>query len=167
MQINYQYRCDVEYFRTVIDRQYQQGPWWLRLPVQFGVVGLLCAAPFAATAETSMAGRIVSFIVIFSLVFALGILATRQGLMMKFRRGPGFGTEVTVSLSDTGVEVYGHQSRSKLEWPTYPNAIRFSDGILLKRPRSIRWLPDSAIVAGSATEATNLVASKALLRYVR
>ncbi|RCS31319.1 hypothetical protein DEO45_01165 [Rhodanobacter denitrificans] len=167
MQVRYQYRCDVEYFRAVIDRQYRQGPWLFRLPVQFGVIGLACATAFAASADTSMASRAVLFVMILGLVAAVGVWATKQSLMMKFRRKPGFGAAVAVSISDAGVEVDGNQSWSKLEWSTYPAAVRFNDGILLKRPRSIRWLPDSAIVDGSAAEATELVASKTCLRHVR
>jgi hypothetical protein len=167
MQVRYQYRCDAEYFKAVIDRQYRQGPWLLRLPVQFGVIGLACATASVATADTSVGSRAVLFIVIFGLVTTAGVWATKRGLMMKFRRRPGFGAVAVVSISEAGVELGGNQSRSKLEWSTYPIAVRFSDGILLKRPRSIRWLPDSAIVDGNAEEATELVTSKTRLRHVR
>ncbi|MGH8158874.1 MAG: hypothetical protein ACREPQ_12195 [Rhodanobacter sp.] len=167
MQVRYQYRCDVEYFKALIDRQYRQGPWLLRLPIQFGIIGLVCASAFAWGTDTSIVARAVSFLVILGLVIAIGVWATKQGLMMKFRSRPGFGSEVAVSLSDTGVEVGNDNSHAKLEWSTYPNAVRFADGILLKRARSIRWLPDSAIVTGSAAEATNLVTSKTSFRHVQ
>lgn len=162
MLVKYQYRCDAEYFRAVIDRQYRQGPWLLRLPIQFGILGLVFASVFAATIRASMVGRAESFIVIFGLVFVIGAWGTRHSLMRKFRRKPDFGSEVEVSLSDAGVEVDSNSS-STLEWSTYPSAIRFVDGILLK---TIRWLPDAAITAGSAEKATSLTSSKTLLRYV-
>jgi hypothetical protein len=167
MQVRYQYRCDTEYFRAVIARQYRQGPWLLRLPVQFSALGLVGAAILTTSVTDSMVERVVLFAVIFSLVVTVGVWGTRQALMTKFRGKPDFGVEVAVSLSDAGVEVGGSRSWSKLEWSIYPNAVRFNDGILLKRPRSIRWLPDSAIVVGSAAEATALAASKTRLRYVR
>lgn len=167
MQIRYQYRCDVEYFRAVIDRQYRQGPPLLRLPVQFGIVGVACAFFFVTSVETFIVARVASFFVIAGMVAAIGVWATKQCLMLKFRSRPGFGSEVAVSLTNAGVEVDGNNSHTKLEWSTYPSAVRFVDGILLKRPRSIRWLPDTAITAGSSAEATELIASKTALRNVR
>jgi hypothetical protein len=163
VRIKYQYRCDDEYFRAVIDRQYQQGAWFLRLPVQFGAVGAACALFVVASNDASISVRLALFVVVTGLVTAFGLWATRAGLMMKFKSMPGFGSDVAVSLSDTGVEV----GAAKMDWSTYPDAIRFKDGILLKRRRSIRWLPDSAIIAGSSAEAINLVAAKTELRTIK
>jgi hypothetical protein len=166
MQITYQYRCDLEYFKTVIDRQYRQGHFLLRLPIQFGVVGAICASFVFAATDTSMIVRATLFIVIFCLVLVTGVMATRQGLLMKFKSRAGFGSDVAVTLSEEGVAVGIHTAEQRLVWSTYPSSIRFSDGILLKKPGSIRWLPDSAIQLGSSSEATSLVGSKTLLRYV-
>jgi hypothetical protein len=166
MQVGYQYRCNVEYFRAVIDRQYRQGPWLLRLPVQFSIVGAVLAACTVATVHTSIVAEAALFAVIFGLVVAIGVWATKQGLMKKFRSRPGFGSEVTIALSNAGVAFGSNDTQPALEWSAYPNAVRFSDGILLKRPGSIRWLPDSAITAGSAADATDLIASKTSLRYI-
>lgn len=166
MQVGYQYRGNVEYFEAVIDRQYQQGPWLLRLPVQFGIVGAVLAAGMATTVHTSMMAQGVVFVVTFGLVVTLGIWVTKQGLMMKFKRSPGFGSEVTLTLSEAGVAL-GNNPQPTLAWSTYPSAVRFPDGILLKRPGSIRWLPDSAIIGGTAAEATALIASKTLIRYIQ
>lgn len=167
MPVRYQYQCDAEYFRTVMDRQYRQGPWLLRPPVQFGVVGMACASFLVATTDISINAGAASFIVIVGLAVTIGVWATKEGLMMKFRNGPGFGSEVAVSLTDVGIEVDSGGSRTKLEWSTYPVTVRFADGILLKRARSVRWLPDSAITAGSAAEATDLIASKTSTRNIR
>jgi hypothetical protein len=166
MEVGYQYRGDTKYFEAVIDRQFQQGPWLLRLPVQFGIVGAVLAAYTVATTHTSLVAKTALFVVTFGLVVTIGIWATRRSLMMKFRRRPGFGSEATVTLSDAGVALGRNQVQPTLEWSTYPNTVRFPDGILLKRPGSIRWLPDSAIIAGTAAEATDLIAAKTSLRYI-
>jgi hypothetical protein len=165
MQVGYQYRGNVEYFKDVIDRQYRQAPWLLRLPVQFGIVGAVLAACVATTVHTSTVAQGAVFVLTFGLVATLGIWATKQGLMMKFKRRPGFGSEVTLTLSEAGVG-FGNNAQPTLDWSTYPSTVRFPDGILLKRPGSIRWLPDSAITAGTAAEATNLIASKTSIRYI-
>lgn len=166
MQISYQFQASAEYFRAVIDRQYRQGPWLLRLPVQFGIIGALAATCAALIAPTSLAGKAVLFFVIVGLVVIPSVWATKRGLMKKFRNRAGFGSEVTVTLSDAGIALGGDHSQATSAWSSYPTAIRFPDGILLKRPGSIRWLPDSAIMAGSAAEATELVAARTSLRRV-
>lgn len=166
MQITYQYRCDLEYFKTVIDRQYQQGPFLLRLPIQFGILGAICASFVFVATDASMIVKSTLFIAILCLVLVIGVIATKQGLLMKFKSRPGFGSDAAVTLSEEGVAVGIHTAEQRLAWSTYPSSIRFSDGILLKKPGSIRWLPDSAIQIGSSSEATSLVGSKTVLRYV-
>jgi hypothetical protein len=167
MQVAYRYRANVEYFRAVIDRQYQQGPWLLRLHVQFGIIGAVVATYMAATAHTSIVLKSALFVVAFGLMVGIGIWATKQGLMMKFRSRSGFGSEVTIMLSEAGFAFGSDNAQPTLEWSAYPTAVRFSDGILLKRRTgSIRWLPDSAIIAGNVAAATDLISSKTSLRYV-
>jgi hypothetical protein len=166
MQVGYQYRGNTKYFETVIDRQYQQGPWLLRLPVQFGIVGAALAAAMVATTNFTIVAQASLFVVTFGLVVTIGIWATKRGLMMKFKSRLGFESEVTVTLSDSGVTFGSNGAQPTLEWATYPSAVRFPDGILLRKPGSIRWLPDSAITAGTAAEATELIASKTSLRHI-
>ena len=166
MQVRYRFLANVDYFRAVINRHYRQGPWLLRLPVQFSIIGAV-AAYVVAKAQNSMAIRATLFIVIFGAVVALGVWATKQGIMMKFRSRPGFGSEVTITLSDGGFAFGSDSDKPTLEWSAYPSAVRFSDGILLKRRAgSIRWLPDSALIAGDAAAATDLVSSNTSLRHV-
>jgi uncharacterized membrane protein len=103
MKVGYQYRGNIEYFEAVIDRQYRQGPWLLRLPVQFGIVGAVLAAAMVATTNFTVVAQAILFVVTFGLVVTIGIWATKRGLMMKFKSRPGFESEVTVTLSDSGV----------------------------------------------------------------
>ncbi|MFC4526347.1 hypothetical protein ISN76_19020 [Dyella halodurans] len=164
MDVKYQYLCDTAYFKVVIDRQYRQGPWLLRLPIQFGLIGVGCAIFFLGLWGMSDP-RIVLLIVLICGVFAAsGVWATKFGIMMKFRRRQGFGTEAVTLLSEVGVGVGGIEHHTVMPWSAYPRAVRFPDGILLKRPGGIRWLPDSGITFGSVADATALVASKTSLR---
>lgn len=166
MDITYQYRCDADYFKTVIDRQYRQGPWLLRLPVQFSLWGMACAIFFLAVLGAMDSTKVLLTVVICSVMVVFGVWATKQALMMKFRNGQGFGCEAVTLLSEAGVGVGNTEHHSVVAWSTYPRAVRFHDGILLKTTRSIRWLPDSAITLGSVADAIALVALKTSLRSV-
>jgi hypothetical protein len=167
VHIEYRYRCDADYFRAVLDRQYQQGPLLLRLPVQFGLLGAACALCTVMAFGMSLAQGVASFFIITFLVMAAGGWATKQGLMMKFKRKAGFGSEVSVSLTHAGLDIKTGVSSVRADWAAYPNAIRFRDGILLKNQRSIRWLPDAAILIGSPSDSTNLVGLKTALRVIQ
>jgi hypothetical protein len=90
MQVGYQYWCNVEYFRTVIDRQYRQGPWLLRLPVQFSIVGAVLAAYTVTTVHTSIVAEAALFAAIFGLVVATGVWATKQRTREEIQEQAGF-----------------------------------------------------------------------------
>jgi hypothetical protein len=160
MQINYSFREDPAYVRTVIDRYYRQLPFLFRLPVQFGILGLVLGAWCAWTIDP------LSGVLIGTFVFVIGLLATRVGLLMRFKRRADFGQDVAVTISDEGVEAKGLHVQGTWQWAAYPRSVRFSDGILLLRAGVIRWLPDSAIREGTAEEAVSLVGSKSILRTV-
>jgi hypothetical protein len=166
MDIKYQYLCDTAYFKVVIDRQYQQGPWLLRLPIQFGLVGVGCTIFFLTLWGMSDPKTVLLIVVICSVLAASGVWATKFGLMMKFRSRQGFGTEAVTLLNEAGVGVGNAEHHTVVAWSAYPRAVRFRDGILLKRPGAIRWLPDSAIVFGSATDAIALVTQNTSLRSI-
>lgn len=167
MQIDYRYLSDADYFADVIDRQYRQGPLLLRLPIQFGLMGAACALCIVLAVDTSLVEGVAPFFIITCLAMVAGIWATKRGLMKRFRRKAGFGSEVTVSLTDAGLDISTGASNVRADWSAYPNAVRFSDGILLKGHRSIRWLPDAAILVGNPSDSTTLVGLKTALRVVR
>jgi hypothetical protein len=160
MQVKYTLRVDPSYCRTVIDRYYGQLPFLLRLPVQFGILGLVIAG-WCAWKMNPLTGALVGI-----LVFGIGLLATKAGLLLRFKSRADFGDEVAVTISDSGVEARGNHVQSEWKWAAYPRSVRFSDGILLLRAGVIRWLPDAAIQEGTAEQATSLVGSKSTLRHV-
>lgn len=167
MDITYQYRCDADYFKVVIDRQYLQGPWLLRLPVQFSLLSVAFAIFLLAVLGMTDPKKVLLIVVVCSAMAVSGVWATKQGIIMKFRIRQGFGSEAVTLLGEAGVGVGNAEHHSVVAWSTYPQAVRFPDGILLKAANSIRWLPDSAITLGSAADAVALVAAKTSLRSVR
>jgi hypothetical protein len=66
-------------------------------------------------------------------------------------------------VSSEGLFASGPHVQGKWNWPAYP-AVRYSDGILLLRCGVIRWLPDSALLVGTPTDATAVARSKSVLR---
>jgi hypothetical protein len=94
-----------------------------------------------------------------AIVFFGGITATKWGIFQRFRYRPDFGTEVTVTMSDTGLVASGHNVQGQWDWAAYPHAVRYSDGIMLLCPGVIRWLPDSALTVGTSADATALARS--------
>lgn len=167
MDIEYRYRCDDGYFKVVIDRQYRQGPWLLRLPVQFAFIGIGGMIILLALWGASDPKMISLIAVICGVMAVSGVWATKLSLMMRFRSRQGFGAEAVTTLSEAGVGLGNAEHHSVVAWSRYPRAVRFPDGILLKASGSIRWLPDSAITLGNVAEATALAASKTSLRSVR
>lgn len=167
MQIDYRYLCDADYFAAVIDRQYRQGALLLRLSVQFGLMGAACALCIVLAVGTTLVEGVAPFFIITCLTMVGGIWATKRGLMQRFKRKAGFGAEVTVSLTDAGLDIRTGASNVRADWSAYPDAVRFSDWILLKGNRSIRWLPDAAILVGNPSDSAALVGQKTTLRVVR
>ena len=71
---------------------------------------------------------------------------------------------MTIALSDEGLEATGPNGHSSVKWTSYPQSVRFSDGILLRRGGAIRWLPDAALEEGSVQDVLALIGGKTKLR---
>lgn len=166
MQITYRFRYDADYIKVVIDRQYRQGPILLRLPVQFGILGAICAGMVIWLLQPSVGNAVALSAGIILATMAAGAFGTKLGLRLRFKGRSAFGSEQTVALSEEGLVAASLHAETKLAWASYPRSVRFPDGILLQHRGGIRWLPDSAIQSGTADEATTLVASKTELRRV-
>jgi len=166
MRITYNFRVDTAYCKSVVDRYYRQRPLLFRLPVQFGILGLMAACWWALRTNASSRGEVVGPLFIGALVFVAGVLVTKLGILLRLKSKAEFGQEVGVVITDNGVEASGKHTNGTWQWAAYPRSVRFSDGILLMRTGTIRWLPDSAIQSGTAEDATALVASNTVLRHV-
>ena len=168
MALQYTYIFDAAYCRTVISRFYRQRPIYLRLHFQFAAVVLLVVLAWAyrmAAADRSMPALLITLC--FSGVLIVGFtFLVRFSIMMKLRKSREFGKEVTITLSDAGLEASGSNGRSSVKWRAYPRSVRFSDGILLTRGGAIRWLPNAALKEGSLQEVLALVQAKTTLRTI-
>jgi hypothetical protein len=164
MEIVYKFRADAAFYRTTMNRYYSQRPLLLRLPVQFGIFGLVFIGVVLWTTN-SVSPTLVAIGVIAAVVMVFGLVAlTKLAILRRFRRRADFGTQATVILSEAGLASSGRHVEGRWDWPAFPRAVRFADGILLLRAGVIRWLPDAAIQAGTPEAATALVKSNSELR---
>jgi hypothetical protein len=163
-RVEYAWRYDTDYYVAVVDRYYQQLPFFLHLPSQFGILWLAGLAIYlAATADVSVHSALWA-ILIGAVGIPAGISLTRKAILLKYRIRPSFNSECTYSMSEAGLTIQSKSVRGTFEWSEYSRAVRFPDGILLLRQGAIRWLPDSAILAGTPTQATELVRARLPIR---
>jgi hypothetical protein len=159
---------DSAYCRAIVQHYYKQRPFLLRLEVQFAftLIPLACwwFDEWKSGAQALTAESIVNWLLIWFIAAAGGLLVTRWSINRRLKGKIDFGTEVTMTLSETGIEAIGQNVSGKWSWAAYPRSVRFPDGILLERAGVIRWLPDSAIQFGTPEQASQLVASKTDLR---
>jgi len=164
MEVTYKFRVDAAYYRTLIDRYYQQRPFPFRLPVQFGFLAFIVGGAFASVEDAPFGFKVAIAVIVAALVFFGGVALTKWGIYQRFRHRADFGTEATVTMSAVGLVASGLHVEGKWDWAAYPRAVRYSDGIMLLRRGVIRWLPDAALLIGTAEDATALARSKSVLR---
>jgi hypothetical protein len=134
--------------------------------MQFSILGLLSASAVIWAVQPSLPTAAEIFLVIFVLTVAFGVIATKIGLLLRFKWNLEFGSSVNVVLTDNGLNVTGRDVQSAFKWAEYPQSVRFYDGILLKKRGAIRWLPDAGIRSGTPNEVTKLVAAKTSIRHI-
>jgi hypothetical protein len=165
MAVRYKYVFDTAYCRAVISRFYRQRPFYLRLHYQFAAIALVILLAWFTTISARHSPRALLISACVAGVLILGfIFLVRAAVMMKLRGNREFGKEVTIALSDEGLEATGPNGHSTVKWTSYPQSVRFSDGILLRRGGAIRWLPDAALEEGSVQDALALIRGKTILR---
>ncbi|MDP9083119.1 MAG: hypothetical protein M3N50_05070 [Pseudomonadota bacterium] len=165
MEIVYTLRIDAPYFKTLIDRYYRQRPMLLRLPARFGMLAIVVSCVYLWNKTVSAVMALGVSVVVAAVIFC-GVALTKLAVLQRFKRRADFGTDVTVTLSTDGLTASSENLQGKWGWASYPRSVRYGDGILLLRAGVIRWLPDAAIVQGTAEQATALVISKTTLRRV-
>ncbi len=168
MTLHYKYVFDTAYCRAVFSRFYRQRPFYLRLHYQFAAIALLILFAWLSTqaaAERSSQASFVALCVAGAVILAF-ILLVRFAVMRRLKASREFGKEVTIALSEDGLDASGSNGHSAVKWSAYPRSVRYSDGILLVRGGAIRWLPDSALYEGSVQDAVTLVRSKTKLRSI-
>ncbi|HEY3849474.1 MAG TPA: hypothetical protein VGL87_00780 [Steroidobacteraceae bacterium] len=163
MNIVYKFSVDAAYYRTLIDRYYQQRSFPFRLTTQFGLLALIFGGTFLSVVGAPFRFKVGIALATAALVFFGGVALTKWGVYRRLRRRADFGTEVTVTMSAAGLVGSGAQAEGTWNWAAYPRAVRYSDGIMLLRRGVTRWLPDSALVVGTPADATALARSKSAL----
>jgi hypothetical protein len=169
MAARYKYMFDSAYCRTVIARFYRQRAFYFRLPYQFALIAtLVLLAWFSTRAAAAAWPSSISFkaVCITGAVILGFLLMMRAAVLLKLRGTKEFGNEVTIVLSDQGLEASGPNGHSIVKWTAYPRSVRFADGFLLLRGGAIRWLPDAALEQGSVQEALALIRGKTSLRSI-
>jgi hypothetical protein len=164
MDVTYKFRADAAYYRTLIDRYYQQRRFPFSLTAQFGLLALIIAGAFLSTVAAPIGFKVGFALIIAALVFFGGIALTKWSVYRRLKHRADFGAEATVTMSAGGLAASGAHSEGKWNWAAYPRAVRYSDGIMLLRRGVIRWLPDSALVVGTPADASALTRSKSALR---
>jgi hypothetical protein len=168
MTLTYKFAFDSAYCKAVIARYYRQRPLYIRLPVQFAVLMLTAALIWASLKKAGSFRIDAMSLVIAGIAIIAGVLLltslVKFGVLRKLKRNRDFGAEVTLTISEEGVVASSSYGQKRAAWSAYPDSVRFSDGILLLRGGAIRWLPDSALCAGTAEQANSLVGSKTRLR---
>jgi len=136
----------------------------LRLIYQTGWVRWFPRVTFAATSVLLVVVKQTAVAVVtgasFLLTFA-GQFYLRWTLAKARRRIRFKGSTLTLRMDENGVEIDGAVGHTHLRWGAMPPPVIRHHGILIKltRLRGI-WLPDVALVEGSAAEARQLLASR-------
>jgi YcxB-like protein len=166
--LRYRYLFNAAYCKTVISRFYRQRAFYLRLHYQFAAIALILLLAWSLTqaaAEHSSRAPFIALCVTGAAILGFMFLV-RFAIMFKLRKSREFGKEVTIALTDEGLEASGSNGRSSVKWSAYPRSVRFSDGILLTRGGAIRWLPDSSLEEGDVQDVIALIRGKTTLRSI-
>jgi hypothetical protein len=162
MAIRYGWLGDGQYYSTAVDRYYAQAPVLLRLRSQAIVIWIIITAPLLLIDDLDHKAKGIWLALATAFAFTFAPLV-KWGIRLKYRLRPSFGSETTFVMNVNEVVITG-VGAGHFPWTVYQRAVRFSDGILLVRPRAIRWLPDTALIEGTASDALEIVRQKMPLR---
>ncbi len=129
--------------------------WWVRWTSRAIILGgiAFCLAYGLRSDAALFAGLLI-------LTFVAEYWGLRSNARIR-RMGRAKGTTTTVSMDESGIDIVGAFSSSRLKWEglRYQPAVR-SDGVLLKiaKTRGV-WLPDRTLTEGTPSEVRQLVSS--------
>jgi hypothetical protein len=123
--------------------------WWLPRVAIAGAMGFLLFEGYAL--ETWITS-------VFLLSTFLGEFLSRRTLAKARNRSKSKGSTTTVTMDENGVDIEGALGKSHLKWAALlPPAIT-PNGVFLRFSRlSGAWLPDEALVEGSANDVRQLL----------
>src|SRR6266404_3765102 len=103
MDVTYKIHINADYYRTLINRYYEQRSFVFRLPVQFGFLALIAAGIFVSAMDVSLGIKAAIALIFAALIFFGGIAITKWGIYQRFRYRADFGTDATVTMSEMGL----------------------------------------------------------------
>jgi hypothetical protein len=133
MVIVYRWRYDTTYYRAVTDRYYRQVPFVLRLPTQFTLLWLLIVAVCWHISDIAPTEFVVWALLTGAVAMPVFVFLTKKTIFLKYRVRPSFDSEACYTLLDSGGTIQQKAGAASFQWTMYRLAVRFSDGILLKR----------------------------------
>lgn len=123
--------------------------WWLPRVAVVGLVLYLVVNNF----DWSIPGWLIAFLV----MHAVGEWLGRRRLA-KMRKKVRSDDPITVTMDENGVDVVGENGNSHSNWTGMPIPLIYPHGVLLKFSRlSGIWLPDQALIEGSAADVRKLL----------
>jgi hypothetical protein len=166
-KIRYRWCYDAAYYSTVVDRFYKQLPHMRHLPIQYTLLWLGGAVLFSVL-RGSPTLEFAGWALLIGAVGVPGLVVlTKQGIVLRYRLRPSFGTDADFFFSEAGITICQKSLHETYPWTAYSRAVRFPDGILLLKPGVMRWLPDYALQSGTVDEAVTLVRSRLPVRLLQ
>jgi hypothetical protein len=138
---------------TTLRLMYQtEWVWWLPRVIFAAALVFLLVEKLTQAAVVTGAFLVLTFI---------GPFHSRRTLAKARKRTRAKGSTTTITMDENGVDIDGALGHSHLKWAAMLPPVIRADGVLLKFSRlGGTWLPDTALVEGSANEARQLLASK-------
>jgi hypothetical protein len=166
MGATYRITFSETYCRTTIDRYQRQRPIFMRPNVQIPLqpIGFAVAFIVASRFASELQWFYVWLFGIICVASAIEWFYLRKAPLRRLLRHAG--ATATYVLSIDAIEMESPLGQAKVQWATYPRAVRFTDGVMLLRRGVICWLPDSLLEGSTPGEVIALVQSKTSLRYV-
>ncbi len=125
--------------------------WWLPRVATAGFIVFLLIAGLALDAMVLGAFLLLTF---------FGEFYLRRTLAKARNRTRAKGSTTTVTIDENGIDVVGALGSSHLKWAALLSPALTPDGVLLRASRlGGTWLPDKALVEGSATDVRRLLAA--------
>jgi hypothetical protein len=157
----YSFVADLSFYRTAFARYRRQRFSWRPM--------VLLVSAFAILALAWIYGQKINALwtIVPACAFVGGVAGaattysvTKLLWPRRIKRSPGYGGTITVRLDDEGLHAKEMYGEAKLAWAAFNRVVRFSDGLLLLRGNTLRWLPDSALQNSTPEEALAFVRSK-------
>lgn len=168
MDAIYKFQPDSRYIQTAVTRYREQQPFLYRPVGQFAtlILVLLAAALYAHQIAAPWQPVINGVLLLVVLLTPFSVLFISRLIHRRLQSRANPNATIIVTLSDSGIHGDGPAATTQLAWQAYSRAVRYSDGIMLLRRGSIRWLPDAALHESTPESATKLVSAKLPARSV-